>query len=331
MNPKRINQSSGDITADRRADYARQYAKAGEFAAAADLVAQALELVPRHLPFMVMQASFLEKADCADSAADIWRSILAADPADPHGAELKLAKLGRAMMPDRSPAAYVQALFDDFAPRFDKTLVEKLAYCAPDLLAAALADHGPHAHVIDLGCGTGLMGERLRMQASFMEGLDLSPGMLKLAKDKGVYDHLAEADLATDFRTRCNRGDVQADLAVAADVLIYVGDLDAVFTNVARTLEYGGLFAFTVETHDGLADFELRQSLRFAHRPAYVTSALGKAGFDVHSLENAILREDAGAPITGLVVVARKRPAAVTADGEIMHSPDGDVELPSLH
>ena len=58
--------------------------------------------------------------------------------------------------------------------------------------------------VVDLGCGTGLMGERLRPHCDCLEGYDISSGMLREARAKDIYDELERADLAT-LRFDCMR------------------------------------------------------------------------------------------------------------------------------
>ena len=247
------NQSSGNLTADRRAEYARHYAGSGDHAAAADLIAQALELAPGHLPFLSLQGGWLEKAGRMADAADVWRQLLRLDAQDRFGAQLKLASLGITDTPDAPPSAYVESLFDDFAPRFERSLVERLDYHAPQSLAEAIfAARGPDGatfrHAVDLGCGTGLMGEHLRKAASFLEGVDLSAGMLKRAAAKRIYDRLEKGDIASPLIADREPG--RADLAVAADVYIYLGDLAAAFALAGRLLEAGGMFAFTVEAHD---------------------------------------------------------------------------------
>ncbi|MFZ2099189.1 MAG: methyltransferase domain-containing protein [Oricola sp.] len=314
------NQTSGDLTADRRAGYARQYAEAGEHEAAADLIAQALELVPDHLPFLSLQGEWLEKAGRAAEAADIWRKMLRLDSEDRFGAQLKLANLGITETPDAPPAAYVESLFDDFAPRFEKSLVERLDYQAPQELAtaifAALGDDKAIRHAVDLGCGTGLMGEHLRKAASYLEGIDLSAGMLKIAAAKRIYDRLEKGDIAAIFPdSEASR----ADLAVAADVYAYLGDLGSAFALAARLLEPAGLFAFTVEAHDGAEDYAIQPSLRYAHSEGYLRRALAEAGFEIARLDRVFLRMDGATRIEGYLVIARKAGAmpatAPTVDG----------------
>lgn len=302
-------QTSGDLTADRRAEFARHYAGSGDHAAAAELMQQALELAPGHLPFLALLGDWQDKAGRAADAADTWRQMLRLDAGDRFGAQLKLACLGLTETPDAPPAAYVESLFDDFAPRFETSLVERLDYHAPQLLARAIADTlGPDGesirHAVDLGCGTGLMGEHLRARASFLEGVDLSAGMLKRAEAKRIYDRLEKGDVAAADCLGLEPG--RADLAVAADVYIYLGDLAAAFALAGRLLEPGGLFAFTVEAHDGAEDYALRPSLRYAHSRDYLTRALAAAGFEVARLDRVFLRMDGAARIEGHLAVARK-------------------------
>ena len=68
----------------------------------------------------------------------------------------------------------------------------------------------------------------------------------------------------------------------------------------------GGLFAFTVETHAG-DDVILGEKLRYAHGAAHVRAAVAGAGLTLVSLTEASSRSEAGVPVPGLVVVARKQ------------------------
>merc|ERR1719309_379511 len=77
-------------------------------------------------------------------------------------------------------------------------------YCMPELLSTAIIDHiGPSNHdlkIVDLGCGDGAVGEALRAKGfSNLAGLDISQGMLDLAKERGIYGSLQKADLSQDL------------------------------------------------------------------------------------------------------------------------------------
>ena len=302
---------SGDPIADRRADYANMLAEAGDLQAAAELMGEALALVPGWAAGWYRLGELQAEAGDAQAAALSWREALRLDPADRMGAMLRLQLAGEPVELDAAPSAFVSALFDQYAPRFDRELVEKLGYRVPDAIAAMLADHGRNsfAHVVDLGCGTGLMGERLRAGASFIEGHDLSEGMLARARAKGIYDDLQRTDLAS-----LDPGIARADLVTAADVFIYLGRLERVFETVAAMLVEDGLFAFSVEHHDGVGDHALCDSRRYAHAPAYVRGALEAAGLSVLKLEETVLRMDRGQPVAGLLVLAGKRRPVQEAD-----------------
>jgi predicted TPR repeat methyltransferase len=297
--------SSGNLTADRRADYAKMLLASGDNDAAIELMRQALELASGWSAGWFRLGEMLEAAGRLAEAADCWRQVLALDPQDRFGAEPKLALVGAASDQGALPAAFVEKLFDQYADDFDAALVERLAYRAPLLIAEAIARTGADrfAHVLDLGCGTGLMGERLRMRASFLEGIDISRAMLAKAQAKGLYDRLIRGDLQA-FKAE----KPHADLVVAADVFTYLGALDRLIAEAARALLPGGLLAFTVEHHAGAEPFCLMPSRRYAHAAAYLDRLLCENGLERLSMDEAPIRFDRGEPVGGLVVIAR-RPA----------------------
>ncbi len=301
--------SSGDLTADRRADYARMLDESGDHAAAADLMRDTLALVPAWAAGWYRLGEMLAAAGEPAPAADAWREALRLDPQDRCGAALKLELAGHAHGIGNASSGFVETLFDQYASRFDAELVGKLHYRVPEMLDAAIASLGRDrfAHAVDLGCGTGLMGERLRRRVSLLDGYDISAGMLAKAREKGIYDRLERADLLQ----MAGEG-TDADLVTAADVLIYFGDLTRIVGTVSAMLVPTGLFAFSLERHAGEGDYQLRESRRYAHAPAYVRSLLDEAGFDILSLDEHPLRFDRGDPIDGLVVLAQKRAGALS-------------------
>ena len=312
MQPSQL--SSGDVIADRRADYARMLAEGGEPAGAAELMEQALELVPAWAAGWFSLALYREKAGDADGAAAALRQVLSLDAGDMFGAGLKLAVLGASAVPDRPPSRYVEQLFDDYAPRFETSLVEKLGYSVPEKLAALIAAApGIPRHfdlAVDLGCGTGLLGPAIRQRVRRLEGFDLSRNMLAKAADKGVYDHLAQADLSLApeacglFAPGLRRG--RADLVTAADVLMYLGALKSVFLIVEALAAPGAVFAFSVEDGGDGDAFGLRASLRYAHCEAYVRGLCADHGLEVVSLERSVIRMDGGKPVDGILFLTRR-------------------------
>lgn len=214
-----------------------------------------------------------------------------------------LASLEGRGAPPLPPPGYVEGLFDAYAAGFDKHLVQTLHYRAPELLARAIAGLSRRfTSALDLGCGTGLCGPLLRPLLrpliGRLEGVDLSAEMLALARERGVYDALAQGDI-TEWMQHTER---RFDLVVAADVFIYIGDLDAVWAAVRRVLQPGGCFCFSAErAADGVA-FELRASSRYAHSEAALRALSQRHGLFVKSLQHDIIRLDQGVPVAGLFI-----------------------------
>ena len=239
------------------------------------MLEQALERAPDWPPALFALGEARAKLGDANGAAEAFRASLAADPADAQGAAGRLALLGEGEPPRDLPRAYVARLFDDYAQRFDRHLVEELAYRGPALIAAAIDAAAPgrrFARALDLGCGTGLAGAPLRARVERLEGVDLSAAMLAKARERGLYDALEAADIVDHLR----RFGAAFDLIVAADALAYFGDLQPVFAAAAAALAPGGLFAFTVETFAG-EGYRLGETMRFAHARAYVEASAAAA------------------------------------------------------
>ncbi|UYO00964.1 MAG: methyltransferase [Devosia sp.] len=300
--------SSGDVIADRRADYARMLDDAGDHAAAADLMAQAMDMVPLWAAGWDLLGQLHEKAGNVAGAIAAWRQLEALDDHGVFGARLKLAAHDAGPAGEGTAVGYVEALFDQYAPQFEQALVGKLGYRVPELLDGLVAAEmnrlglARFERALDLGCGTGLMGERLRAKVDFLEGVDISAAMIAETARKKLYDGLHKGELVATLNAR--RAD--ADLVTAADVLIYCGALQPVLTALVPALRAGGLVAFSLEAHDGEEELFLRPSLRYAHGVEATRNILLASGLDILRYETAILRFDRGAPITGILVVARK-------------------------
>ncbi len=241
-----------------------------------------------------------------DPAEAVWayREAVTLDAGGTLGASLHLARLQGDRALKAMPPAYVAALFDDYAPRFDRHLVGTLGYVGPAVLLDALRAAGAPQrwrHALDLGCGTGLMGRAIRAQVQRLEGVDLSPRMVAEAARTGLYDALACGDIE---EVLAGRAAGELDLMLAADVLVYCGALETIFAAAARALAAGGQLAFTVQA--GEASFRLGDDLRFSHSGPYLRQTLDGAGLSILALEPVCTRREAGAAVPGLAVVARK-------------------------
>ncbi len=224
------------------------------------------------------------------------------DPEDRLGSAALIVALESGEGTDLS-AAYVRALFDRYADRFDQDLVGKLGYAAPELLRAAVdrLDGGTDLRILDLGCGTGLAGVTFRPLAGHLAGVDLSPRMVEKARSRKLYDDLWVGDVVAAMEA------VPAawDLLVAADVLVYIGDLAPMFRAAAGALVPGGRFAATVERLDG-DGFALGPTRRYAHAESYLRRMADEFGLRLLLLDPCAPRREKGVAVPGLLFVLEK-------------------------
>ena len=306
--PARLFLSSGDLMADRRFDFARDLQLKGDLVAAADLLLQATELAPGFASAWFTLGEIRERLGEREAAIAAFRRAQVSDPEDRHGAGLRLTLLGAEPL-SAMPPAYVRALFDQYAPRFEAALVDDLGYRGPALLfkavlsaRAAIRKPAFFRRAIDLGCGTGLAATAFAREVDHFTGIDLSPRMIERARLTGLYAELEVADMAQGLRSKPDAG---ADLVLAADAMVYVADLAPVLGEVKRVLVRGGLLAFTLETHGG-DGVVLGAGLRYAHGAVHVRAALEAAGLTLSRLEDLSARNEDNTPVPGLVVVAEK-------------------------
>jgi predicted TPR repeat methyltransferase len=306
--PVRLFLSSGDLMADRRFDFARDLQIKGDLVAAADLLLQATELAPGFASAWFTLGEIRERLGEREAAIDAFRKAQMSDVEDRHGATLWLMLLGAEPLSDMPPA-YVRALFDQYAPRFEASLVGDLGYRGPALLfkavlavRAAIRKPAFFKRAIDLGCGTGLAANAFAREVDHFTGIDLSPRMIERARATGSYAELEVADMVQGL---VNRPDASADLILAADAMVYVADLAPVLSEAKRVLVSGGLLAFTIETHGGDGVL-LGKGLRYAHGSLYVRAAIDAAGLKLSHFDDLSARNEDYTPVPGLVVVAEK-------------------------
>ena len=208
----------------------------------------------------------------------------------------------------RSDAGYVRHLFDQFSADYDARMLGQLSYAAPqilrDLADLVMPGHGASARagatknkgltILDLGCGTGLAGVMFRDKAARLTGIDLSPAMIAKAKARGIYDSLIVADIEALPVGRY-------DLILAADTLVYLGDLALLFGTLGAHLAPDGYFLFTTEAKDG-EGFELGPKRRWRHSEAYLRQEAGRHGFSIAGLVAASPRTEANQPVAGFAV-----------------------------
>ena len=280
----------------------------GRLPEAVDAYRSVLQRAPDHRDAWNNLADALRRLGEQSEAHEAYRRLLELDPDNAAARHLMAALAGETTK--APPADYVQQLFDDYAPRFDRHLIEQLGYRVPELMRAAIdrtADGqdttGPEAaRALDLGCGTGLMGPQLRDLCGLLDGVDLSPGMLALAEKRAIYDQLHLGDVVGFLRD----SEREYQLITAAELLIYLGDLQPLFTAVARGLTAGGRFVFTIEEHPGADDepgYRLRPTGRYAHCRSYIDHLARENGLQRLLVQDIVLRKEHEEPESGLLYV----------------------------
>ena len=272
--------------------------------AAAELFEQALERAPHWAPAWMALAEVRERVGQQEAAIEAYRLAATHDASGRLGADLRLATLGAAQAPAQPSNAYVSELFDQYAQNFETHLVERLGYRGPELIAAALDSLGSGIRArftrgLDIGCGTGLAARILRSRVDGFDGADLAPAMVAQARRSGLYGRV---DVMDGVSFLAAEEPASADFVVAADVLVYMGDLAPLFVAVSRVLEAGGVFAVTAQT-GGNDSWALGHDLRYRHAPAYLEGTGRDHGLTLAWIEDLWARRENGIEVPGLVAV----------------------------
>jgi len=298
--------SSGDPLMDQRYKWAMAQLTRGDSTGAIDILQQTVAKAPGFAIAWFALGLIHDRLGERACAVAALETASKSDPEDYLGARLHLARLGVGDTTPAMSASYLRRLFDDFAPEFDKALLERLDYCGPQILFDAVSSVSARplrlGSVLDLGCGTGLAGAALRPHCERLTGVDISPGMIEQSRAKGIYDRLAVGEIITFLSEEPK---AEHDLAVAADVFVYSWDLAPFAAAVAPVLAPGGLFAFTVETFDG-DGVRMHSTLRYKHGADHVRTAMEAAGFRMLTLDPVSTRTEKGEPVPGLVVIGRR-------------------------
>ena len=270
------------------------------------LLAQArrCELLPDDAEAWVILGDLAHIVGDRERSCVAYRRYLELVPDDAEVQHLLHAREDRPA-PPRASDAFLRRLYTRFAGFYERNMRDDLGYRVPELLAEAIEPLRPTVRgglrTLDLGCGTGLAGRIARPWSRRLVGVDISAPMAEIAAEARIYDDLHVEEL-TAWLTR---DDETFDLILASDVLIYFGDLVEPIELAARRLAPGGLLAFSVEMCASPA-WRLTDSGRYAHSAAHLGDAARAAGLDLLSLKQAVLREEYGETVTGLVTVLRR-------------------------
>jgi predicted TPR repeat methyltransferase len=240
-----------------------------------------------------------------DDAISLFENWLAEEPDNPVAMHLLAAYKGQ-QVPARCSSQYVEQTFDAFANSFESVL-GRLKYCGPQLVQDHLATLDLPASslsILDLGCGTGMVGEVMKPYARELVGVDLSQAMLDRSAEKQVYRQLHKSDI-TEFLLTTGE---HYDLIACMDTFIYLGRLDEILALIYGKLTIGGMLLFSTEKLPGAtgSDYRLNISGRYSHHPDYLTTLLGNAGFRLLRMTDVPIRNESGCQIEGQFVRASR-------------------------
>ena len=207
---------------------------------------------------------------------------------------------------DDDKKAFVADLFDGYAEKFDKHLVDGLQYKTPEIINDLITTHviKNDNSSLDLGCGTGLCCKYLKPCSTSIIGVDLSPKMISKARNLGCYDNLIVGEI-TEVVNKLNE---KFDLIVAADVFVYIGSLDDIFHACNKKINKNGYFIFSTESlSDDINDnFRLYDSGRYKHSTKYVNQLVASHNFKIVEQLFCPLRKENNKDVNGCITVLTK-------------------------
>eukprot|EP01041_Mallomonas_annulata_P011979 gene11979-25087_t len=244
-----------------------------------------------------------------------------------------------------SDPEYIRQLFDDYKDDYDKH-AKKLMYAAPRVIRSEMANIYKTKYekemekrisekplyfaptylsymeksldILDLGCGTGLVGKWMKDYAKNMIGIDISEEMINKSRSKMLYTDL-QVNTIEKYLNECKMKSKTFDLVIAADVFQYIGDLKETISKCVEAVRPGGYLIFTAEAFspqlstDGSETavpekgFKLQRNGRFCYVKSYISDILnGQKGINVIMDRDFSPRYEAGYPVPGYLFIVQK-------------------------
>ena len=138
-----------------------------------------------------------------------------------------------------------RSYYDAFAERYDQGRDHGYHKLIDDQAAAIVRRYSADRDVLEVGCGTGRILERVAPHARKATGVDLSPGMLEGARRRGL-------DVKEGSATALPFPDASFDLAYSFKVLAHIPDWDACMREMVRVTRPGGLLVFDIYNRNSL-------------------------------------------------------------------------------
>ena len=187
---------------------------------------------------------------------------------------------------------YAEKLFDNFAEHYDNTL-HQINYQLPQAFSKYLGEI--RGLILDLGCGTGLLGETLKKPHNQIIGVDISEAMLQQAQNKNIYQELINRDILAYL----DGPHPTFDLITAADVFCYISDLTPIIQKC-----FPNRLCFSIEIGDNTNNWQLSPQGRYKHSLEYVNKLLSTTGYNQIDCHHLTLRNENTQEVKGAIFIA---------------------------
>lgn len=262
-----------------------------EYEQALDLMFHAFYLAPQHKDWAINIAEtlilFHQKApEKALKITENWYQKM------PDNIVVKHLWAAMHHQPSDVETEYNHLLFDNFADTYEQTL-KNIQYHVVERIAEFF--NPLKGKVLDLGCGTGLVAEKMKNNNTQFYGVDIAANMLDIARQKNIYDELIQADLTTYLQSNT----LSFDTIIAADVFCYFGDLQPIL-QACHPMR----LIFSIEVEKEAEKYKIYPQGRYKHNPEYIEQLLTLCGYTQIQKHPLILRQENGADVDGMIFEA---------------------------
>ena len=210
--------------------------------------------------------SLFLKINKPDEAEECFKKVLEINPNHEEAKHLLSSLTGKTT--ESPPKVFVERLFNEYASIFENDLINNLGYHLPKKVTELIVNKKTNiqlGQVLDLGCGTGLLGNDIKKYCSNLVGVDLSKSMLEIARVKNIYDKLIHDDIV-EFLSSKN---LNFNYFISLDTFDYIGDLSKIFSLIKSHNKIKGKFIFSTE-HTDRNKFFFFFFGRYSHSKKYI-------------------------------------------------------------
>ena len=277
--------------------------ESGDLVSAESNARKAVKIQPENIDALYLLANILAQSEQVEQTIEIYQLLLKLNP-DDESAAYVLSVLNE-KNPNAPPRTHFENIFNDIADKFDHHL-QTLGYQGPRQLLSLLQKtektQTKFNRLLDIGCGTGAVGQLFHDQVNYLMGIDIADKMLGHCEKTGWYNDLECADLLSldamhkDF-----------DLVVAADVFPYLGELNPIIQAIGQRMSSGGFLLFTTE-RDEIAEgyYVDKLSGRYRFSDEYLKEVAQKQQFKIIHMQTEPLRKEKNEWILGHFCVWQK-------------------------